>query len=176
MDVSSNAHILESNTDQPMTLTVDVPANAHTFEHSSVIPTTLDEMIRFHEAPQAFAWLTPPPIFAQVHRRELKSLTDGELEFTLWFLVVPVRWLARHEQGPTPHSFQDRMMQGPMAYWLHRHIFEEVEGGVKLTDRITLSHKPGIAGLFTRLVFDGLPLRFLFIYRHLRTRLQVKRL
>lgn len=153
-----------------MTTYSQAPPGAKTFEHSSVINTTLDEMHDFHADPKAFSRLTPPPIFAQIHRRDLKSLTDGEMEFTLWFGPVPIRWLARHEPGPTEHSFADRMIEGPMAFWLHCHIFEPVEGGVMLTDRITLAHKPGLAGLLTRLMFDGLPLKILFFYRHLRTR------
>jgi ligand-binding SRPBCC domain-containing protein len=149
---------------------MNIPPEAKTFEHTSVINTTLDAIIAFHENPKAFAILTPPPIFAQIHRRELQSLTEGELEFTLWFGFIPVRWLAQHEPGPTAHSFADRMVKGPLAFWLHRHIFEEVPGGVRLTDRISIAHKPGLPGLLTRLVFDGLPLRMLFVYRHLRTR------
>ncbi len=153
----------------------NAPSNAKTFEHTSVIPTTLEKIQAFHANPNAFSKLTPPPIFAQIHRRDLNSLTDGELEFTLWFGPVPVRWLASHQPGPTEHSFADQMVKGPMDYWLHRHIFETVDGGIRLTDRITLAHKPGIPGLLTRLFFDGLPLRFLFAYRHWRTRMSTGR-
>jgi len=62
-----------------------------------------------------------------------------------------------------------------MAYWRHEHIFEETPGGAALIDRVTLAHKPGIMGLVTRLIFDGLPLRFLFFYRHWRTRQAVEK-
>lgn len=150
------------------------PENTHTFQHESIIPTTIEAIEAFHNDPTAFSKLTPPPIFAQVHRRELTSLTEGTLEFTLWFGPIPVRWVAQHEAGPTPHSFADRMMQGPMAYWLHQHIFEPVEGGVKLIDRISIAHKPGLQGLLTRLTFDGLPLKFLFIYRHMATKMATR--
>ena len=51
-------------------------------------------MIAFHEHPRAFARLTPPPIFVQMHRNALKSLTEGEVEFTLWFGPIPARWIA----------------------------------------------------------------------------------
>lgn len=159
-----------------MTTQVTVPTSAKTFEHSSVIAgTTIEAMTAFHEDPKAFSRLTPPPIFAQIHRRELNSLTDGEMEFTLWFGPLPIRWLARHEPGPTSHSFADRMMDGPMAFWLHQHVFEEVDSGVRLTDRITIEHKQGVPGLLTRLMFDGLPLKILFIYRHLRTRMALSK-
>ncbi|MEL6270054.1 MAG: cyclase [Chloroflexota bacterium] len=157
-----------------MTATSQTPQNTKTFEHSSIFPnTTLKAVEDFHEDPKAFSILTPFPIIAQIHRRELNSLTDGEMEFTLWFGPIPIRWLARHEPGPTEHSFADRMMSGPMQFWLHRHIFEEVDGGVRLTDRITIEHKSGLPGVLTRLMFDGLPLKFLFVYRHLRTRMAV---
>lgn len=147
------------------------PDNAHTFIKKSVMKTTLDKMMQFHQDPKAFSKLTPPPIFMQLHRDDRTSIKDGEIEFTLWFGPIPFRWTARHEEGPTDCSFADRMIKGPMAYWRHEHIFTEVDGGVELTDRITLAHKAGLQGLMTRLIFDGIPLQILFFYRHLRTRM-----
>ena len=150
---------------------IEKPANAHTFIKKSVMKTTLDKMMQFHEHPKAFSKLTPPPIFVQVHRDDRTSITDGEIEFTLWLGFIPLRWLAIHQPGPTDSSFVDELLKGPMAYWRHEHIFTEVEGGVELMDRITIAHKSGVKGILTRLMFDGIPLRFLFFYRHLRTRL-----
>lgn len=150
---------------------VEKSANAHTFVKSSVINTTLEKMMQFHEDPKALSNLTPPPIFMQLHRDDRTSITEGEIEFTLWFGPVPFRWIARHEEGPTEWSFADRMIRGPMAYWRHEHIFTELDKGVKLTDRVTIAHKSGLQGIFTRLMFDGIPLRILFFYRHLRTRI-----
>ncbi len=128
----------------------------------------------FHEDPHALAVLTMPPTFVQVLRDERISLTAGEIEFKLWMGPWPVRWLARHEPGPTDASFTDRMLRGPMAEWVHQHIFEPVDEGVRLIDRITFAHPPGVRGWLTRLVFDGLPLRVLFMYRHWRTKRAVK--
>jgi ligand-binding SRPBCC domain-containing protein len=140
------------------------------FEYRSVIPTSMDAMWQFHAAPSALTTLTPPPLFIQIVRNGRVSLTEGEVEFRLWFGPVPVRWLARHEPGATPTSFIDRMLEGPMAVWVHRHNFRAVAGGIELHDQITLRHRSGWRGVLTRLVFDGLPLRVLFAYRHWRTR------
>lgn len=137
--------------------------------------TTLTKMLAFHQDPNALATLTPPPIFVQLNRDDRRAFDDGELEFTLWMGFIPVRWLARHESGPTSTSFADRMVKGPLAAWRHEHIFTEVPGGVELLDRVTLEHKPGLPGLLTRLVFDGLPLQMLFLYRHLRTKWAVEK-
>jgi ligand-binding SRPBCC domain-containing protein len=159
-----------------LNIVVSNPQNTKVFEHRSVIAATLEQVIAFHEDPKAFSRLTPPPplMFMQVLRDDRTSLTNGELEFRLWFGPIPVRWLARHEPGPIPTSFVDRMIAGPMHYWEHQHIFREAAGGVELTDHVTLAHKPGLYGLFTRLIFDGPPLRMLFIYRHWRTKLALR--
>ncbi len=141
-----------------------------TYRCSSIIKTSLEEMLRFHQDPRALSMLTPPPIIVQIVRDERTSLTQGELLFRLWFGPLPVLWLARHEQGSTPTSFIDRMIIGPMANWQHEHRFQEVAGGVALTDEVTFAHHTGWRGFFTRMMFDGAPLKFLFFYRHLRTK------
>ena len=149
------------------------PPNTHIYEKRTVMQTTMEKMIAFHQDPKALGKLSPPPIFMQLHRDERTSMTEGEIEFTLWFSFIPIRWIARHQPGPTETSFADLMVKGPMAYWRHEHIFEETSNGIALIDRVNIAHKPGLAGLLTRLMFDGIPLRFLFFYRHLRTRMAV---
>ncbi len=144
------------------------------FEHRSVIPATVEDVTAFHDHPRAFQRLTPPPVFIQIRRHEVQSLTHGKVAFTMWFGPVPVRWVAQHEPGPIATSFIDRQINGPMAQWIHEHVFQPVENGVELIDRVTYAHKPGWRGWLTRLFFDGLPLRFLFTYRHWRTRKALK--
>jgi len=158
-----------------MTTSTTIPENTHVYEKSSVFNCSVEEMIDFHDAPDVFGKLAPPPIFMQIHEDNRTSLTEGDLKFTLWFGFIPVPWHAQHQPGPTATSFADLMIDGPMQYWRHEHIFEEVEGGTKLTDRLTIAHKPGLQGIFTRLMFDGVPLRILFFYRHLRTKWAVER-
>lgn len=149
----------------------DAPSQAKVFEHVSVFKGhTAQQCFDFHAAPGAFARLTPPPIYVQVHRNDIHQLVAGDVEFTLWMGPLPVRWHAQHAPGANTTSFVDFQVKGPVAYWHHEHIIRDVPGGVELKDRIRIAHKPGLAGLLTRLMFDGLPLRFLFIYRHLRTR------
>lgn len=144
--------------------------------HRSIFPSTVERVWAFHDDPRALAWLTPPPIFVRVLRDDRTSLTGGEIEFELWFGPVPAHWLARHEPGPIATSFVDRMLQGPTQVWVHEHIIQPYGDGVELLDRITIAHRPGgFWGLFTRLFFDGLPLRMLFTYRHWRTRRAVTR-
>lgn len=140
------------------------------FRHASVLPGTVADSLAVHAEPGTFAMLTMPPLILRVLRDTRTSLTEGEIEFRLWFGPVPVRWLARHEPGPVAASFKDVQVKGPLAHWAHEHIFEPAPGGTLLTDHITYQHRPGWRGLLTRLFFDGLPLKTLFLYRHWRTR------
>jgi ligand-binding SRPBCC domain-containing protein len=158
-----------------MSAVQSVPQNAKVFEKSTVMKTTMAKMLAFHHDPQALRQLTPLPIIAQLREDNRSSLTEGDLKFTLWLGFIPIHWHAQHQAGPTENSFADLMLSGPMQYWRHEHIFEEVPAGVKLTDRVTLAHKSGLQGLLTRLMFAGMALRILFLYRHLRTKFAIER-
>lgn len=147
-----------------------------TFEHRSIIPGSAEQVMAFYATPNAPTKLTPPPIFFQINDDRRRSIKEGELEFTLWFGPIPFRWLSRHEPGSIEHSFVDRMLTGPMATWVHEHIVRDVPDGVEITDRIQIAHKGGIVGVFTRLFFDGLPLRLLFNFRQMATRAAVRRM
>jgi ligand-binding SRPBCC domain-containing protein len=158
-----------------MAATVQAPTNTTVFEHRSEFKGVTPEAVRdFHAAPGAFSRLTPPPVFIQIHRNDLDGLTAGEVEFTLWVTFIPIAWLARHEPGENEYSFNEGMVTGPMAYWHHEHIVRPTDDGAELVDRITMAHPSGVRGLLTRLMFSPLPLRGLFTYRHLRTRLAVR--
>ena len=150
------------------------PTTAHEFR--SLIPTTLETIWRFHEQQAALNMLTPPPLIVNIVNDQRTSLTEGFVDFVLWFGPVPVRWLACHEPGPTPISFIDRMIDGPMAAWEHQHIFREVADSIELIDRVTLTHKAGWRGWISRLIFGGLALRILFWYRHRRTEHECRKL
>ena len=146
------------------------------FRYSTFIPTSLATITRFHEEADALKKLTPPPLIVQLLSDQRTSNTEGVVDFVLWVGPIPVRWIARHEAGPIPTSFIDRMLDGPMAYWEHQHIFHEVAGSVILEDKVTYMHKSNWQGWLTPLLFDGLPLRFLFWYRHWRTQRECRKL
>lgn len=149
---------------------MSVEAGMRVFEKRSRFKTSLSAMIAFHEDPRVFGYLVPPGVIMRMHDDQRTSLTQGDLTFTLWMGVVPLKWHARHEPGPTANSFADVMISGPLQYWRHEHIFNPVEQGVELIDRVTYRYKPGAAGWFSRVAFSTPALHFLFFYRHLRTR------
>lgn len=151
-------------------------SRTHTFR--TILPGTAEQVMAFYADPKAPVILTPPPIFFQIRDDRRTSITSGEIEFTLWFTFIPFKWTSRHEPGSTPTAFIDRMIAGPAEVWVHEHIAHNLTdkpGFVEVSDILEIAHKGGLTGVFTRLFFDGLPLRFLFFYRHLRTRQVLKK-
>ena len=141
-----------------------------TFVHKSFIPTSTERLQEFHKREDSFKKLTLPPLVIKILNDSRNSLTAGTIDFVLWIGPFPVRWLAKHEAGSIATSFVDRMVKGPMKTWVHEHLFLPAEGGSILEDRISYEHKSGFRGLFSRFLFDGFPLRMLFIYRHWQTK------
>ncbi|MCY3945606.1 MAG: SRPBCC family protein [Anaerolineaceae bacterium] len=140
------------------------------FVHRSKIRSDLQSLQTFHEDPGALQRLTPPGLPMKIVQDERRSITEGDVLLRMGPGPVSLRWLARHEPGPTASSFTDRLIDGPLAHWEHQHIFEPLDEGVALIDRISLEHRPGWRGILTRLLFDGPALTLLFRYRHWRTR------
>jgi ligand-binding SRPBCC domain-containing protein len=154
----------------------DATGEYRIFQATTFMPVGLESITRFHAQRDALMILTPPPLIVPITRDQRSCMTAGEVDFVLWFGPIPVRWLARHEPGPTEHSFIDRMIVGPLATWEHQHIFHAVAGSVQLVDKVTMRHKPGWRGWLSRLIFDGPALRVLFWYRHWRTQYECRKL
>ena len=89
---------------------MDAPADIRVFERRGVVRTTLAQLEAFHRDPEALRKLTPPPIRIQVRADSRRSLTEGEIVFTLWFGPLPVRW---NQLGPL-----ERQLRAPQ-HWLH---------------------------------------------------------
>ena len=132
----------------------------------------------FHAHSTSMAAITPPPIIAQIHAAPPHLKPGDEMDFTLWFGPLPLRWLARIESvndtravaTQTLTGFADRQIHGPFQHWLHRHIFEPIDDTTTaIIDEIELKPKPhplwGLIGLGMWLT---LPL--LFAFRRWKTR------
>jgi ligand-binding SRPBCC domain-containing protein len=144
------------------------------FTHSFLVNAPLAAVAAFHRDARALKQLSPPPMVVQLHTVE--PLAEGSLaEFTLWLGPLPIRWRAIHSQVEKLRGFTDTQTRGPMRFWKHTHTFApEGDGRTRVNDRVEYEHHTGWRGLFTRLVFAPLSLRFLFFYRATATRHAVK--
>lgn len=139
------------------------------YHHQFQVKAPLSEVAAFHEHPTSMGAITPPFIQVKVHHAPADISAGGEMDFTLWFGFLPVRWVVNIEDV-SESGFTDRQQGGPFSNWVHRHSFVQVDDHTtEVIDQISFQLKPhllwGLVGLGFML---GLPL--LFAYRAWKTR------
>jgi ligand-binding SRPBCC domain-containing protein len=141
------------------------------FVKETVFPVSAAVLWGFHERPDVLSLLTPPwqkteilqpPASLEVGTRVVLRTKLGPL----WQTIV-----AEHVAYERGHSFADRMLEGPFARWLHRHIITPRGASESmLTDDVEYELPLGVLGR----VFGGPIARHqiqrLFDYRHEVTR------
>jgi ligand-binding SRPBCC domain-containing protein len=80
-------------------------------------------------------------------------------------LGIPLRWMTEITHVVEGKYFVDEQREGPYRMWHHQHHFEEVPGGVKMTDIVHYSMPLGILGKIAHALFVQRQLRDIFRYR-----------
>ena len=92
---------------------------------------------------------------------------DGQL-ITYKVKVVPLvtmTWVTEIKCVDDGKSFIDVQLFGPYRLWHHRHTFEEIEGGVLMTDLVHYVMPMGFIGEIARWLFVGKKLERVFAFR-----------
>jgi ligand-binding SRPBCC domain-containing protein len=141
------------------------------FVKESVINASAERVFAFHEAPDAFERLQPPwqttrivqpPISLAVGTQVILQVKVGPL----WQTIV-----AEHVAYEPGTMFADRMVKGPFANWLHKHIVTpRGDNQCVLTDDIEYDLPLGILGRTFGGRFAQRNLERMFDFRHQVTR------
>jgi ligand-binding SRPBCC domain-containing protein len=141
------------------------------FKKKSIIKASAERVFAFHEAPDAFERLQPPwqkteiiqpPSSLEVGTRVILRVKVGPFWQTME---------AEHVEYEPGTMFADRLVKGPFAKWLHRHIVTpRGENECVLTDDIEYELPLGILGRTFGGGFARRNLERLFEYRHQVTR------
>ncbi|MBD3173540.1 MAG: CDP-paratose 2-epimerase [Armatimonadia bacterium] len=136
-----------------------------------VLPAPLAEVFEFFSNAGNLAELTPPWV-------DFEMLTEGPVEMKVGALIdyrikihgIPVGWRTEITEWDPPHAFTDEQLRGPYRKWIHRHRFEEAEGGTRVTDHVEYAAPGGrlVEALFVRRdverIFDRRTVRLLEIF------------
>lgn len=140
------------------------------FEKSVVIKAGLRELFNFHLNTQNITIISSPfPVIEKIEMSSNPLKTDSTVSLLLNFLIFRQNWIMKISEVKPFEVVTDIQVKGPFKVWEHKHIFEETNVGVKMTDNIIFSPPWGVIGLLT------LPLLYLQLYlmfsdRHRRTR------
>src|SRR5207248_3098709 len=136
-----------------------------------VFRAPVEKVFAFHLDPENLARIAPPD-----SKTEIVSSTEVPLRLGSRVVIrsevmgVAITMEAEIVAIEENRLFEDRQVRGPFKSWRHRHLFEPIPGGTRLTDDVECE-PPG--GLFARFLGEGVltnQFEKLFAYRQEQTR------
>lgn len=141
------------------------------FRKESVIRAPAQRVFDFHALPDAFHRLQPPWQQTEILQPPASLAVGTKVILRVKFGPFWQTIEAEHVEYEPGHLFADRMVRGPFAYWLHRHIVEpRGKDACLLVDDVTYALPLGAVGTFVGGWFAERELQKLFAYRHEVTR------
>ncbi|MCA1594905.1 MAG: SRPBCC family protein [Chloroflexi bacterium] len=117
------------------------------FRRTIDIKAPVAAVFAFHLDPSNLVRIAP-----QGTRSRLMSCTGIPIQVGSRVVVqsiqagIPVQIEAEVVALDPPHVLEDRQVRGPFARWRHRHTFEEIPGGTRLTDEVDYALPMGALG------------------------------
>ncbi|BCU76667.1 SRPBCC family protein [Luteolibacter sp. LG18] len=110
----------------------------HTLTQVQDLPMSVAEAWAFFCAPANLQAITPPDIrFEFIGDHSGPMYESRILRYRIGIApLVTVNWVTEIKAVRDGHSFVDEQRSGPYAFWHHRHTFETIAGGTRMTDEI----------------------------------------
>lgn len=129
----------------------------HHLHRRQSLPISIDTAWDFFSSPMNLTTITPPWLGLQITSQPPPAIHNGLIVTyrvrPLWGL--PTTWITEIAHVEPPVSFVDEQRLGPYRFWHHRHIFNQIPGGVEMTDSVHYVMPMGIIGdLFHRFLIE----------------------
>lgn len=136
------------------------------------LPVSINKAWEFFSSPKNLSVITPPSLDFVV----LTDLADDEIypgmiiDYTVRPLFgISVKWKTEITNVDKPHSFTDRQIKGPYAFWEHKHYFIEKDDergkGVVVMDHVRYQLPFGIIGGIAHTLIVRKKLQEIFDFR-----------
>ena len=148
-----------------------MPAPLLRFHAWTEVDAPAQALFDWHEAPGAFAALTPPgtPVVIESHVGGIRDGASVILRVGVW--PFRVRWALRHTGYVRGVQFIDEQVRGPFRQWRHVHLISPVSATrARLDDSLEIGLPGGWVGYALGAPLLRWQLRRLFAYRHAVTR------
>lgn len=144
----------------------------HTLSREQFLPVTLQDAWSFFSSPRNLDSMTPPELGFRIVHCPAERMHEGQIiEYRVKILPgLWVPWVSEIKAVHEGHSFIDEQRFGPYKFWHHRHLFEAVEGGVKVSDLVHYMMPLGPCGAIAHGLFARAKLERIFDFR--RTELE----
>ena len=139
----------------------------HVLKQEQRLPITRQEAWEFFSMPGNIDLITPADAGFQTIYLSAEKMHEGQIITyrAKVFPMVNMTWVTEIKAVDEGFSFIDVQLFGPYKLWHHRHTFEEIEGGVLMTDLVHYVMPMGFIGEIARLLFVREKLRRVFDFR-----------
>ena len=110
----------------------------HLLEREQVLPVSLGDAWDFFSSPANLDSITPAELGFEITSPPAGEMFEGQI-ITYRVRIAPalwVDWVTEIKAVQPRRAFIDEQRFGPYRFWHHRHSFEEVPGGVRMTDTV----------------------------------------
>lgn len=132
-------------------------------------PSDLPTIWDFFSSPMNLAQITPDDMTFEItseFRPDLKMYPGMIITYKLSpFGGIQMNWMTEITQVSPGKYFIDEQRFGPYRFWHHQHHFEEIEGGVEMTDILTYGLPFGFIGTLAHSVYVKRKLLEIFEFR-----------
>ncbi len=139
----------------------------YTLHHEQVIPAPLDQVWAYFATPRNLNEMTPPDMDFEFIAGGDEPMYAGQvIEYKVAILPgLRVRWLTQITHVREKEMFIDEQRIGPYRLWIHEHRFQQVDGGVRMTDHVTYALPFGTLGDLVHALFVRRRLAHIFDFR-----------
>lgn len=138
-------------------------------ERTQLINSDMDTLWQFFSNPKNLSAITP----AYMNFRITSDITDHGIHAgqiitykVSPILNIPLSWMTEITEVEQHKYFIDEQKKGPYQLWRHKHVFEEKEGKVLMTDIVHYQLPLGFMGNIAHTIFVKRQLQNIFDFRH----------
>lgn len=140
----------------------------YNLQKTTYMPITIDQAWDFFSLAGNLEKITPKELdFRIIAKPDVPRIFSGmRIQYKVRPLMnIAVKWETEIREVDAPYKFMDKQLKGPYALWEHTHLFEEVPGGVKMTDTVSYALPLGLLGVFAHNIVVKKKLDEIFSYR-----------
>lgn len=141
----------------------------YSLNSKQTLPISLEKAWHFFSRPENLNELTPQDMSFEI-KSDIQGVEMYEgmlIEYTIKPMMnIPMNWVTEITHISDKKYFIDEQRFGPYAMWHHEHHFEETEGGVLMTDKLTYAMPMGPLGTIANGLFVGKRVKEIFDYRY----------
>ncbi len=142
---------------------------AHILEREQRIALPVEQTFAFFSRAENLEGITPAWLrFHLITPTPIEMSRGTIIEYSLRLKGFPIYWRTLIAEWDPPHRFIDVQQKGPFKLWRHEHIFEEIEGGTMMRDRVQYIVPFSVAGEAARRLFVARQLNQIWDYRQQR--------